>query len=922
MPEQTSLKRIPRLTAAIGIGTAALLYASTCLAQSTAPHPAPLREPPKLNYQKTCSPPTALQPLAADWSKWNGEENGVGADRMLADAARLTDGDTEVHRDRVLARKMLETIASSTSTSAPDAKARLALLMLDPRSGPTNPEQASRLLVEATAAQRTGAALSMGKLIREGKLPGMALSDGSRYLSIAAGLGDPVAALQLAALYGKPGAAQPFPDAASHFATLAAIGVQTALASGNCAIAADVGDYLSEMDPQQGPALSVRWYELGVMAGDVRAMTRLARAYETGEGKDRDLAKAGALWDQAAAAGSARAMTQAARLRLTAGGDTAAAVTLLNGAMANGEADAFLLAARHFRGDYTGKSDFAAMLSVLEAAVRQPDASVVSIEMLANAYMTGQGVAVDKERADALYQSLLTRDDPDGEGLFGRYLINNGLGLSAGIEHLHNAARKGSQMAQFQLAQTAYCMADNAEPLLQQAARDGSTPALRRLARMAMDRGDKAAATTYWWGGVALGDRLAMVDLASAASAGAAMPAVNPTDLIKRAAAPGDGMIDGRLALSVAYRTGKLPDATGEGDRLMASLANSGRADVEVEAARRNMAVTPNDGAAWVERLTKAADSGDTDAMYLLSRLSAAALPQGSSARDWLIRAAAMGNSDALAELPSDDPAVADRVLASLKDRLLCDVPSLVGAARLHRLRGPMEAANAEFDRAERLADGRPRDLYLLAQVLVPKTAGVPSDPAKAAVLFERSASVGYVKSALALADLYAGGALGPHDPDAIDWYSKAAIGGEASGVRELVKYASQPARQEIADKALAALQRVAENDDAAAMQAYGSVLATLGPERYAEGMTFLEKAAGKGDVQAMKTLARLYAAGLNGTVSAEESTRWTRQAAEKGDPEAMFQYAIALDLGFGVTIDRNQAQSWQEKAKENGFLR
>ncbi|WJH41128.1 hypothetical protein N7E02_11660 [Aliirhizobium terrae] len=155
-----------------------------------------------------------------------------------------------------------------------------------------------------------------------------------------------------------------------------------------------------------------------------------------------------------------------------------------------------------------------------------------------------------------------------------------------------------------------------------------------------------------------------------------------------------------------------------------------------------------------------------------------------------------------------------------------------------------------------------------------------------------------------------------------IDWYRQAALGGQSSAVKELVRYASGQPGQKSSDLALGALRQVAESGDASVMQAYGALLATLGPERYAEGMAFLERAAGQGDIQAMKTLARLYAAGINGQISASESTQWTRLAAEKGDPEAMFQFAVALDLGFGITPDRQLAHSWHEKAKKNGFVR
>jgi TPR repeat protein len=915
----------------LSVSAAVLLHAGACYAQAQTQAPEPettaaalLREAPKPSAAASCNAAQPALPLATDWQAWQGNATEVAADRMLSDAIRLAEGDGTVNRDRKLARKMLEHLATGASNVAPDAKVRLATLLLDPKSGPPDAERAKRLLAEATASQRTGAALAMGKLIREQRLPGSTMTEATRYLSIAAGLGDPAAALQLSAIYSHPDPDQTFPGGATHFATLAAINIQTALAAGDCAIAVDVGEYLLDIDPEGGKSAAAAWFDFAAASGDPRGIARLARVYETGEGRSKDVVKATELWDRAAAAGLVRALLPAARLRLADGKELETASRLLDKAVANEEAEGYVLAARLHRGDYTGRADFAAMQAVLGEAAKQPDAPVSAIDMLANAYLTGQGVEIDKEKADSLYHLVLDRGGPEGEAIYARYMIDNGLGLAEASRHLQSAAANGSQSAPVELAEIALCngLADG-EAMMRQAADRGSATALRRLARFSIDRGDWASAAQFLQRAVELGDRPSMVELAALAAEGRTDGGVDKARLVQRAAAIGPGVIDGRLALALAYRAGRFGDMTAESERLFQGLADSHRPDVDVELVRQQTGGTGQPDMADIKsRLVAAASAGEPKAMLMLSRLSASTPGEGESARNWLTLAAQAGDAEALAQLPTDDPNHLDGILAALKQRLVCDVPALVQEARIYRLRGDGQAAGDVMAKAERVADRRPRDLHVLAEAYAAQGVGAANDPAKAAALFERAATAGYVKSALSLANLYATGRLGDHSEQSIDWYKQAAIGGQSPAVKELVRYASGQPGQKTSDMALAALRQVAEHGDASVMQAYGALLATFGPERYAEGMTFLERAAAQGDIQAMKTLARLYAAGINGQISASESTQWTRLAAEKGDPEAMFQYAVALDLGFGTTPDRQLAQSWHEKAKKNGFVR
>jgi len=929
----TAVSRLIAGASILAMGVAVSLPAG---AQSPAPlqaEPAPtlqlLRTPPKLDYAAICQTPLPSEPLAFDWHGWDGQGTQILAEQMLSDATRYAEGDRQVSRDKALARRMLEYLAAGMTPAAPEAKRQLALLLVDLEAGPVDPARAQSLLMEATSAQQTSAALTLGKLIRAGTLPNTNIADAALYLGIAASLGDPAAALQLAAIHAEPGAVPPFENAARHFMMLAAINVQTALAAGECDVANEVGDFLAASGDPDAQALAAAWYEVAASVREPRALARLARLYEAGTGKPLDLDQARKLWDMAAGEGLVRAIAPAARLYLVAGEKIDHAVELLKTGMASRDMDSFLLAARYYRGDYTGKADFAAMVETLEAAAALPDVSPLILDMLGKAHLAGHGVKPDSVRADELYRRLEATNTPEAGALYGRYMVDQGLGLKQAAGQFDRASALGISTAMFDLAELAQCVAgmgsaEEADRLLQQAADAGSTAAMRRLARYASDRGDGAAAAALLSRAVALGDRQAMADLAIMISASGG-PVPEMDKLVKQAIAPGAGMIEGRLAIAIALMDGKLTGDAAQGRELLESISQSGQPAVLIEVVRQKVSASEmveSERQMVAEMLRSAAIAGNGEAMLLLSRMGTdAAAPTGMTPEEWLERAAIVGEPTALAELPADEPTTR-RVLAGTKERLVCNVASLVQQARLHMLVKDESAAVGALSQAERIAAKRPRDLFYLAEAFATGLATGGADLARSAILYERSAKAGHIKAAVALGTLLASNKLGEREPEAIGWFRTAAISGEPAAIRALVLLAGQTKTPRNAGLAAAALEDAAESGVVAAMQAYGSLLAMRGPESRQQGIAYLEKAAGSGEVAAMKTLARLYAAGLSGAVSADESMRWTRMAAERGDPEAMFQYAMALDLGFGVAVDHQSAKAWHAKAKENGFVR
>ncbi|MFC0219131.1 hypothetical protein ACFFJ7_12085 [Pseudochelatococcus lubricantis] len=885
-----------------------------------------LRTPPKRDYAKVCRKIPRPQPPAVDWTKWDGRDTTVPPERMLADAGRYAAGGADVARDRALARRMLDHLAARSTVATPEAKRQLALSLTDPAAGPVDLKRAETLLQEASAALRTGAALTLGRLYRTGALPAPDPDAAARYLGIAASQGDPAAALQLAALYATPGAAQPFDNAARHFLTLAVIGVQTALAGGDCSVLTDVGDFLLGVEGDAGAAAAARWYEVGAGVGDADAAARLASLHETGRGLPKDTAKALELWELAARQGSVRAMTAAARLHLAAGRDTPSAQQLLSRAVLAQEPDALLLAVRYHRGDFTGKADPVALAASLDKAAAAPSPAVEALSAQAFAYRTGRGVTADEARAGAIYERLGAMGSPEADVAYADYLLDQGLDLREAAARLTRAAGAGQPAALYTLSEIGRCVPGAASPeeaasLLARAANAGNAAALRRLARSAADAGDGAAARGWLGKAAALGDRRAMVELAVLIGGGVAQE--EAVRFAARAAAPGDGVVPGRLALADAYFAARLPSKPGDGDRLLATVAESGNGDVDLRLAKRLLAHTPVDDAARAQaigRLAAAAGAGNGEAMLALYRLGEGVADKtGVPAGEWLLRAAERGEADALAALPDDEAAVR-RVLAGVGQRIVCDPRALALAAGLYARFPDGGAARAEalLRQAERIAAERPRQLFGLGELYASGAATGAPDTARAIGLFERAAAAGHPKAATLLGDLHAN----QHGAEAAKWYRLGALAGQPAAVRGLVVLAGRDA-SDASETALAALREAAGNGVPSALNAYGTLLLTLQPERGQEGVALLTQAAETGDVTAMKSLARLYAAGLNGgRVSADEATRWTRRAAEAGDPEAMYQYGLALDLGFGVKADRQSAMRWQKRAHDNGYIR
>ena len=874
--------------------------------------------PPELNYGEICRKAPSPAPLFMDWKNWTGGPPPLQRDQILADANRLIDGGAGVVRDLPLARRLLEQIVEENRSTGLGAKRRLALLLLDERAGPVDRDRAARLLIEATAGQETDTALTLGRLIARGALPSLPADDAARYLSIAAGFGEPMAALELALLYAEGKLAEPFEGAATHFANLATINVQTALSQGECDLAIDLGQVLLDHNLTNADQLSVAWFAIAAGAGHRAGLEKLAKAYEKGIGIAPDKVKARALWDEAIAAGSVLGYAAVAELELASSSEPAGIEDLLLNGIDNGDPSTVLLGARFYRGDFTGIADFDRMQAILQPAAERPGTSVFTLDILANSYLTAQGVARDPAKAANLYQRIRAFGTADARALYGRYLLKWGGGLQEAEAELRAAADLGSSLARASLADISLCRPSaslDPDQWLQEAASDGNGLAIRKQARRALEAGDTEKAQALFEQAAAMGDRISMVERASALIAQAGAPTKASRALVAAAGAPGENVISGRLALVQAYRSGRLGPDDGTSTTLLQTLTGSLDPAVDFELARVALEEHAVDEDVRT-RLERAAIGGHAGAMRLLASIQGQDATASLKADAWLLRAAGRGDPEALAEL-GDDPIRLSPVVNTLDTVLLCDPKSLIQKARIHRLLDDPGRAAEALSNAEAVVEHSPRLRLALAEAILALSPTANDDAERAARLLREAAEKGSGKAAFVLARLEESDRLGNQRDAAIQWYRRAALDGEQSAVPELARLAEGGS----ADDAMGALKAVAETGNPSALRSLGMLLATRGDDGGHEGIQLLEDAAEKGDVAAMKILARFHAAGIDGEVSAAKSTDWTRLAAERGDPEAMFQYAIALDLGFGVASNPQSSKTWHKKALQNGYV-
>ena len=923
-----------------------------------------MRAPPASLAANQCAAP-AVETLTHDWTGDAADTGAASAAALVADAALYARGASEVLRDKVLARRLLERAAAMPGPTQPEAQRQLAVLLVDREAGTIDRARAESLLDAALGSRLPDAAITRARLHRTGQLPDTAPRALADVLGLAAGLGDARASIELASLYRLPGTAPPFEGAREHFTTLALLAAGAAISQGDCNVLVPVGDMLMENGDATDARYAVLWYEAAADRGDAAAKAKLAALLLTGTGLSADRPRAEALLHEAAEAGDFEAGISLARLWLEEGRKIEEAEALLAEGRRNHDPLAYALTASHYRGDYTAVSDPRRLTEVLDEALAQPYATA---ELLDVALANEGHLGGTTERIRTVRARLAALEDPDAAFVLARDRLETGTGLAQAERLLRRAATAGHPAAMAALADVLRCTPGanpqgEARHWLDAAVEAGHPGSLRSQGRAAMRAGRAKVGEDLLLRGAGAGDRLAMVELAihdqdvgredasrSQGGANAPTPGSDESvaEWIGRAGGLGKGVVAGRLGLLRALAQGSLAPWPGS-EALLESLSRSVDGGVQLARAKAILGSQGSrsdvssdkapraDQAEAVALLEAAARQDDTEAMMLLTDLvdpsdvrsvstQPGEPPLAEPDGGWLLEAARRGDPAAIGRLP-DDPAIAADVLGAVRARSICDPLALLAIAELaYRHAGLDGRPDADLYLGHAITLARDNveedasDLFRIAEALASGSVTGTPDAERAAGLFRTAATAGHGKAAVALAGILI---RSPErqSREAVAWLQKAAMTGEPSAIKQLAQLAGRDGID--ADErgvALAALKAAAESGGAGAMNAYGSALLVGEPDLRGEGMALIERAAAAGNLDAMKSLARLHAAGLAGTPSPEKSAEWLRRAASEGDAEAMFRYAMALDTGFGVPQDPEEAARWMKKAKANGY--
>jgi TPR repeat protein len=108
--------------------------------------------------------------------------------------------------------------------------------------------------------------------------------------------------------------------------------------------------------------------------------------------------------------------------------------------------------------------------------------------------------------------------------------------------------------------------------------------------------------------------------------------------------------------------------------------------------------------------------------------------------------------------------------------------------------------------------------------------------------------------------------------------------------------------------------EQAARSPDAARMRGRLGLDGLFGAEDPVKSREWLEQAANKGDLPAMRELSTLYIFGLGVAPSEQKAFEWLLKAAEAGDARAAYDVAQAFERGLGTKTDPEKAAFWRNK--------
>lgn len=917
--------------------TAFIVLAGSAEAQVSPPQPLA----PTFDFSKICSP--APKPfLTRDWSKWDKSQPVVDPEEMYDAAIAYAEGSSTLNRDPVTAKRLLEDLTDRAWSGRGRAHFRLGKLLLDPVAGPVDPERAAAHLTTASSMLNMDASVLLAELHVQGRISGASLAEAERLLRAASTAGHVDGLIGLARLQ-RSGRLGSTPQAAANdLVNLALQSLHGELGKGRCSALSRIGLILSDDSLVPGGVQeAVKWFEAAARQGDTSADLALAEIYLQERVKaapDRFISHL----ERAAEGGRPRAMTLLGeRLMLgdKAPKDVSKAVTWLERAGLNADAEAYKLLARHYRGEFGAHQDLPKAADALVKASRLPNHSTSILVGLARLYAFGVDGQSDIRPALTYYRQAADRGDLGALTEMAKLLLNHPQEgrPDDSLRLLKEAAARNHPEAMGVLADLYSCSAvvtpdaSQARAWLDRAAEMGHVRSILAVAsQSAVDQTTAQKNAAALVRAAERGDRESMVLLAHAFRSGLGVKQdIQAADRWRDAAlAPGDGRSRAQLLLARRILSGEEENRDSSAARtLLDQAVQDGEPGAQLELGRLLIGKggDKTDVLRGLQLLKAAATSGNTAAMLALSEAPSDLLSStGRTSQEWKRVAADAGNTRAAIALASTAKEEADvRVWLSRAEALqVCATRDMVELAqayhkapvsqRVERARYWMEKAISNFQ------DGMkdPAVSFMIGRAMIDGV-GAIDDRAAAITHIKLAADAGRADAMRYLGRGYISGQFGERNMQmGVEWLSKALRSGDGTVATDLSRLAAIPGGE--GAEAIAVLKESAEGGLAPAMREYGrSLQLGLGVAPQPDiGASWLRKAAEAGDTAAMKELSRAYASGYGVELSARSSTEWLQRAAQAGDAEAMQGLSLAMTLGFGTDVDPVAAQEWLKMAE------
>ena len=295
------------------------------------------------------------------------------------------------------------------------------------------------------------------------------------------------------------------------------------------------------------------------------------------------------------------------------------------------------------------------------------------------------------------------------------------------------------------------------------------------------------------------------------------------------------------------------------------------------------------------------------------------------NAYEWYLKAAEKGNPDAmykLAELSKDDKVEAFKWYESSAEKGNSDA--------MYKLAGMYKEGIGIYKDSEKAFEwylqsaekGNSDAMYDLGNMYRSGT-GTEQDHRKAFDCYSSSAEKGNIYAMTSLGNMYLGGnsVLEKNFEKSVEWYNKAALGGDPVAMFNLGCLFQSLNTQKEYKKALKWYKLAADKGDGSAMYNLACMhregLGTVQSNK--EAFYFYMMSAAEGNIYAMYNLGKMYQEGVGTDHNDSLAFKWYMKAAEGGNSDAMNEIGWLYFEGKGIELNTDASTKWFRKSAALG---